>query len=241
MGSQRPQAAADRTAGTTWAAGSDGPARRYRVTGRDRPAGAGGHHRTAGPDRAAGCDRRDRSAGAGGRRHDRPDGTHARATGPQGPAGTGSTGPQGPTGARGATGPQGPAGTGTTGPQGPTGARGATGPQGPQGTTGPRGTTGPQGPQGTAGVSGYTVSTNGATVGAFSTIHGSAFCPTGTRPLGGGINITSLGSNPDNYTTQNNIHTIESYPNGTTWSVGIANNNPEAITALWYAVCAATS
>ena len=174
-------------------------------------------------------------------------------TGPQGAAGatgpkgaTGPTGPQGvagATGPRGPTGPTGPTGVGTTGPKGPTGPTGpmGTGTTGPQGAAGPRGATGPTGPQGTPGVSGYTVSTNGATVGAFSTIHGSAFCPTGTRPLGGGINITSLGSNPDNYTTQNNIHTIESYPNGTSWSVGIANNNPEAITAVWYAVCAATS
>jgi hypothetical protein len=85
------------------------------------------------------------------------------------------------------------------------------------------------------------VATNSATVGAFSTIHGAAFCPSGTRPLGGGINVSSLGANPNNYQTQNNIHTIESFPDGTVWRVGIVNNNSAPITAVWYAVCARTT
>ena len=85
------------------------------------------------------------------------------------------------------------------------------------------------------------VSTNSATVGAFSTIHGAAFCPAGTHPLGGGINVSDYGANGNGYSVQNNIHTIESFPDGTLWRVGIVNNNAAAITAVWYAVCAQTS
>jgi hypothetical protein len=85
------------------------------------------------------------------------------------------------------------------------------------------------------------VATNGATVPGNFVIHGSATCPTGTRPFGGGINVSSYGSNGTGGAAQNNVHTIESFPSGNSWSVGIVNNNSGAIEAVWYAVCAATS
>lgn len=119
-----------------------------------------------------------------------------------------------------------------TGPQGPAGPQGNTGAQGPEG---------PQGVQGAPGLSGYVVSTNSAVVGGLSTIHGAAYCPAGTVPLGGGINVSDYGTNGNGYNAQNNIHTIESFPSGTQWFVGIVNNNSAPITAVWYATCAKTS
>jgi hypothetical protein len=85
------------------------------------------------------------------------------------------------------------------------------------------------------------VSTNSADIGPGGVITGTAFCPAGTSPLGGGFGISSLGSNPNNGNTINNIHIAQSFPNGTTWQATVVNTNTAAITGTWYAVCARTS
>ncbi|MFN8585478.1 MAG: hypothetical protein U0446_09195 [Dehalococcoidia bacterium] len=97
----------------------------------------------------------------------------------------------GPAGASGSTGPQGASGpTGPQGATGPTGAPGNGGPQGPQGATGERGPSGLEGP---SGVSGYDVRVD--VVDGYDHAQGIALCPSGKRPLGGGVWIPTLQAN----------------------------------------------
>ena len=128
----------------------------------------------------------------------------------------GQRGPTGPAGARGATGPAGPAG-----------ATGPAGPAGPQGFTGPAGSSGSQGPAGgfnpakVSYVTGPTVSIlPGEIEGA------SAFCPTGTKVIGGGFfaSITSVGG------TGNNNE-------GTSWFVLVENTTTIPVDIHATAVC----
>jgi hypothetical protein len=95
---------------------------------------------------------------------------------------------QGPKGDPGATGSPGP--KGDKGDTGATGAMGAQGEKGEKGDPGPRGVDGPQGPAGSpgpAGVSGYEIVTTRVDLDAFEEERGTAMCPPGKRPLGGGV------------------------------------------------------
>src|SRR5438105_2544903 len=83
-----------------------------------------------------------------------------------------------------------PAEADTPGPQGPAGPQGATGPTGPAGAVGP---TGAQGPAGPAGVSGYEIVTKSVTIDAGPNLTSTVFvsCPTGKKPIGGGVSQTT--------------------------------------------------
>ncbi|MFZ0341673.1 MAG: hypothetical protein WAL31_05010 [Gaiellaceae bacterium] len=106
-------------------------------------------------------------------------------TGPKGDAGPkGDTGSQGPIGATGPAGPPGGSG-GTPGPTGPQG------PEGPQGPAGPQGPTGDDGPKGEPGISDYsthTANSGNANTNRVKSVQ--ADCPAGTKPLGGGGDIS---------------------------------------------------
>lgn len=145
-----------------------------------------------------------------------------------------TAGPQGPAGPTSPVGPQGP--KGDTGAQGPAGPTGPVGPAGPQGPVGPKGDTGPQGPQGVPGLSGYRRVTNNATVPANFTTHGTAFCASDEKVLGGGVSYALAG--PD----QSKLQIAESYPSSdTTWEAGVVNSNTYPVDFTWWAVCAKTS
>ena len=90
----------------------------------------------------------------------------------------GPTWPQGPAGAPGPVGPSGPAGTpGAAGPQGPAGAPGPVGPPGLAGAPGPAGPPGPAGLRTVQYVGGGMYP---------NTSVARAFCPDGTKVMGGG-------------------------------------------------------
>jgi hypothetical protein len=101
----------------------------------------------------------------------------------------GVRGPQGP---KGDTGPQGP--IGATGPAGPPGGSGGTpGPTGPQGPAGPQGPKGDEGPKGEPGISDYSVHTaNSGNTNTIRVKSVQADCPAGTKPLGGGGDISPI-------------------------------------------------
>lgn len=139
------------------------------------------------------------------------------ATGPQGPKGdAGPAGPPGPPGLQGGMGPQGAKGdAGPAGPPGPPGLQGGMGPQGPAGATGPQG---PQGPAGLDGVSGYQVMVlerHNASLGPFDQVVETLACPTGKRPVGGGMVVY----NASGFwvLTTNGIH------DASTWVFAVAN------------------
>ena len=150
----------------------------------------------------------------------------------------GPSGPAGPTGATGATGPAGPSGaTGPSGPAGPTGSTGPTGPSGPSGPSGPQGPAGPAGPQGSAGVSNYQTLTAAASNGnlaAAARISARAFCPAGTKVLGGGVQHTT--------TLNMSLTMISSYPDTQqSWFAEFRNNTNLSmglVTVTVYAICA---
>jgi hypothetical protein len=103
------------------------------------------------------------------------------------PGRRGPAGPRGPRGRRGPDGPAGPAGgVGPAGPAGPAGVIGPKGPEGPPGPAGPDGPAGPAGPPGTPGLSGYQVVTTAVGPDASSPKVGTASCPAGKLPIGGG-------------------------------------------------------
>jgi hypothetical protein len=77
-----------------------------------------------------------------------------------------------------------------TGPPGPAGATGPAGPQGPQGATGAQGA---QGIQGAPGVSHYEVIVQQFTLVPDQVA--TAFCPTGKRVLGGGVEVAADNNN----------------------------------------------
>jgi len=90
------------------------------------------------------------------------------------------------------TGPQGPAGpAGPAGPGGPARPAGPNGPAGPAGAVGP---VGPAGPPGSSGITAYQVVTANTVMDATTRKSITATCPPGTRPLGGGHSVTSLGN-----------------------------------------------
>jgi len=136
---------------------------------------------------------------------------------------TGPVGPMGATGAAGATGPIGAAGA--------TGPIGAVGPVGPAGATGPTGATGPAG---ASGVTGYTIVSADGALGAQTA---SAYCPIGTRVLGGGASS----SNSEWY-----VYTSQPIGLGSGWSASIRwNVDGETFTTTptlsVYAICANAS
>ena len=117
----------------------------------------------------------------------------------QGPPGP--PGPPGPRGFRGTRGPRGvPGPKGDTGPAGaPGGPAGPPGPQGPPGTpggaAGPPGPAGPTGPAGPSGVSDYSTRTaNTGNTDSVRTKQVQVNCPPGTKPLGGGGEISPSNS-----------------------------------------------
>ena len=138
-------------------------------------------------------------------------------------------GPQGNTGSRGATAPQGargepcpPSDPLCRGPKGDTGATGAAGPQGDTGATGA---------QGAPGVSGYEhVESPAVSIPAHSVRGGSATCPAGKRPLGGGA-ISTFAID---------VSTNASFPSvdSSAWQVVMNNNGPNASSFRVVAICA---
>lgn len=113
-------------------------------------------------------------------------------------------GPTGPTG------PQGP--SGPTGPQGPTGSGGGgtVGPPGPTGPQGPLGPTGPTGPVGDPGISNYSTHThNSGNTNTNVVKQVQVNCPTGTKPLGGGGEISPSDTE--------GIFLVSSYVRGSGW------------------------
>jgi len=121
-------------------------------------------------------------------------------------------------------GPQGP--KGDTGPSGP---KGAQGPQGPQGAQGPAGPAGPQGP---AGISGYQQVFSIGTVYAGETAEKTVLCPTGKKPLGGGV-----------WTDEPYVKTIYAFPNNalTGWSAQVQNSGQAAKQFSVHVICANVS
>jgi hypothetical protein len=115
-------------------------------------------------------------------------------------------------------------------PVGASGPVGAVGPAGPAGTPGSQGASGPQGP---AGISGYeVVSTGATTVGAGLYASAKAACPSGKRPLGGGITSTNA-----------SVAVAESVPNtgDNSWFGAVKNNSGLAASFRVVAVCAFVS
>ena len=125
----------------------------------------------------------------------------------------GAPGRRGPAGARGPTGVAGP--RGETGPTGLTGARGERGPAGIQGLIGPRGSRGPTGPAGPSTsqlITGSIVSTDSAAKKG-TLFSADVSCPTGTRLLGGGGQVSN-----DDQPSKSAM--TASFPNSTTqWRV----------------------
>ena len=119
-------------------------------------------------------------------------------------------------------GPQGPKGD-----TGPAGAKGAQGPQGPQGAQGAQGLAGPQGPPG---ISGYQQLSSVGTVSAGETAEKTVSCPTGKKPLGGGV-----------WTDEPYVRTIFAFPTLTGWSAQVQNSGQVAKQFSVHVVCANVS
>ena len=121
-------------------------------------------------------------------------------------------------------GPQGP--KGDTGPSGPKGA------QGPQGLQGAQGPAGPAGPQGPVGISGYQQVFSVGTVYAGETAEKTVTCPTGKKPLGGGV-----------WTDEPYVRTIYAFPNTalTGWSAQVQNSGQVAKQFSVHVICASVS
>lgn len=131
---------------------------------------------------------------------------------------------QGPAGLDGAPGPQGPAGP--AGAAGADGRPGPMGPIGPAGPQGPQGMTGSPGPAGAPGISDYqTVMLNASNP---SGAHAS--CPSGKRPIGGGVTQTS-GFDPAAYVTV-------SVPTGSGWLGGMSRPGGAPVPYAVFAICA---
>jgi hypothetical protein len=118
----------------------------------------------------------------------------------------------------------------TPGPQGPIGPQGPPGPQGPQGPTGPQG---PQGAAGLNGVSGYEVVTKSATISAGPNSNSDMIvgCPTGKRPIGGGVRQNTVPA----------ATMYGSYPadagEGPYWHIALTNNTSGAREVTLFAIC----
>jgi hypothetical protein len=135
----------------------------------------------------------------------------------------GSTGPEGPIGTAGQSGVQ-----GTVGPQGPAGPPGAVGPQGPAG---------PAGRDGLSGLSGYQFVSSSepySNPGWFSAQTVTAVCPTGTKVLSGGYEVTNWPS------AGITISIITNGPlsDGSGWHVAVSVNQFSNIGITVTAVCA---
>jgi hypothetical protein len=148
-----------------------------------------------------------------------------------------SKSPPGPRGPRGPRGPQGPKGNpGPQGPQGPPGPKGDTGAQGSPGSVGATGATGPTGAQGPPGLSGYEVVTRTQTFEIAPPHHVSveAPCPTGKRPLGGGVDLTRT-DDPDAPVSPDDLN---DHPTANGWFASVYIG-PIRLQMTVYAVCAA--
>jgi hypothetical protein len=86
-----------------------------------------------------------------------------------------------------------------------------------------------------AGLSGYQRVANAAEVPANFTVQGTAFCPAGTRVLGGGVVANASAQQ------NSNITIASSYPDtDATWIATVVNRNNQALTFTWWATCAAS-
>lgn len=115
------------------------------------------------------------------------------------PAPRGPAGPPGPKGEKGDS--------GTRGPQGDTGEKGSKGEQGERGPKGEQGNKGPAGPSGVSDYSTHTSNSGNTDTVRFKVVQ--VNCPTGTKPLGGGGEI----SPSDN----EGVGLVSSYPRGNGW------------------------
>ena len=119
---------------------------------------------------------------------------------------------------------------------GPAGPAGAAGPQGPAGPRGEQGIQGIQGIQGPTGVSQYQVVTATPAVssgGGINLNSGFAFCPQGTKPLGGGFSSSG---------EDNTIYVRDDQPIGeNAWYVQTTSAKEAVYMITPYAVCATVS
>ena len=130
---------------------------------------------------------------------------------------------------------------GKTGPQGPAGLQGPAGPQGVKGDTGATGVQGPTGPQGPAGAKGlidlsklsYVSSIHHVV--AFGTDHViTAFCPTGSKAIGGGFDVLQ----GDNKVV--NVFTSQPVIDLSGWRIEVVNFSTDTnATVEAHAVCVA--
>jgi hypothetical protein len=105
---------------------------------------------------------------------------------------------------------------------------------GPAGTDGPAGVTGPAGSAGADGVSGYEVVTSTSpTVGSNAAATAVASCPTGKRPVGGGIRAPFSQSPYGVLGWQ----ILSSFPDGSGWSASAMQNYTTQGSFTVYAVC----
>jgi hypothetical protein len=203
------------------------------LEGKEGPAGPQGAAGPAGPQGPKG-DKGDTGVqGEQGLKGDTGD------TGAQGAKGdTGATGAAGPQGAEGPQGPQ-----GAPGPQGSAGPQGVAGPTGPQGAQGPMGPIGPAGPQGLAGADGISgfervVGDSGTLqMGAGISSYVVAVCPAGKRPIAGGHELVSIGSQQLNVTMSAPYETIAAVG----WRVSFRNGTTNSLTNVQvraHVVCA---
>lgn len=124
---------------------------------------------------------------------------------------------------------------GQQGPKGDTGLpgpKGAQGPQGPQGAQGAQGQAGPAGPQGPAGISGYQQLSSVGTVYPGDTAEKTVLCPTGKKPLGGGV-----------WTDEPYVKTIYAFPSNPSpgWSAQVQNSGQATKQFSVHVICANVS
>ena len=122
------------------------------------------------------------------------------------------------------------------GPRGPAGSPGERGPAGPKGDDGPAGARGPQGstgPQGPSGISGLEYRTDGRDIKPDHYAAWQVTCPSGKKPLGGGVATTSA------WQAQSPIH--QSAPTTNGWFVSVVNTAPNPAGFFAWVVCARVS